>query len=527
MTALRYGFLGGWRNRQQTVLAVVSVALATVFLSLAFVLSLSTPGQAYLGERAMVGGDIVVLPRAMVGPGGNAGDQDWAWQGWSKDTPGIYGDLFPDAFDGRLVSTTSTPWLAIERAVAGIPGARFYPDYQMPALLHLGDKTILATIRARAPELDARLGMDRYVQAGRALSAADDGQPNALIDGFRLNIDAPVASTFVYDRFNKDWAFLDRGWPMVVPEPAPATGASISIELPRVITANGQFTFDYASPLPANLNVVGQYRIDTGVWDWTNHKLLSQGYELSGRDVRPIPDPFVREPAVWTSPQFFVTMDTFRVLAARAGWNEPEPVDGAILLADTTLSRQIAQGLQVQFPAATVITLTDLLGQVDVGPEPMAATPADDVLSNRTTGAQYAQAAAVPPSWVKWVVTVLAYVIGGLLFTANLWLVLSRRFREVTVLRALGAARGQTFVLLTTEVIFAAVVGALAGWLVVVPLLMLQLGTSGALMGQLWATVGRLLAAAEVLAVAMALPAALALSLRATQVPPAEVIRRG
>ena len=527
MTALRYGFLGGWRNRQQTTLAVVSVALATVFLSFAFVLSLSAPGRAYLGERAMVGGDIVVLPRAMVGPGGNAGDHEWAWQDWSKDTPGIYGDLFPDAFDGRLVSVTSTPWSAIERAVAGIPGAAFYPDYQMPALLHLEDKTILATIRARDPELDARLHIDRYVQAGRVLNAADDGQPNALIDGFRLNVDAPVASTFAYDRFNGDWVFLDRGWRMVVPGPAPATSTTISVELPRVITANGQTAFDYSSPLPLSLNVVGQYRISTGVWDWTNHKLLSQGYELSARDARPIPDPFVREPAVWTSPQIFITVDTFRALVTQAGWNEPEPMDGAILLADTAQSRKIAQGLQVQFPAATVLTIADLLNQVDVGPEPMAATPVADTLANRAMPAQYPQTTPAPPSWVKWVVTVLAYVIGGLLFTANLWLVLSRRFKEVTVLRALGAARGQTFVLLTTEVIFAAVVGALAGWLVVVPLVMLQVGTSGVPIGQLWATMGKLFAAAELLAMAVALPAALALSLRATQVPPAEVIRRG
>jgi len=36
-----------------------------------------------------------------------------------------------------------------------------------------------------------------------------------------------------------------------------------------------------------------------------------------------------------------------------------------------------------------------------------------------------------------------------------------------------------------------------------------------------------LLAAAEVLAVAVAMPAALALSWRAAEVPPAEVIRRG
>ncbi|MHB0886418.1 MAG: FtsX-like permease family protein [Bacillota bacterium] len=527
MTALRYGFLGGWRNRQQTTLAVISVALATVFLSFAFVLSLSAPGRAYVGERAMVGGDIVVLPRAMVGPGGNAGDHEWVWQDWSKDTPGVYGDLFPNAFDGRLVSVTSTPWPAIERAVAGLPGAAFYPDYQMPALLHLGDKTILATIRARNPELDTRLDIDRYVQAGRALNVADNGQPNALIDGFRLNIDAPVASTFAYDRFNGDWAFLDRGWPMVVPEPAPATSTAISVEIPRVTTADGQMAFDYSSPLPLSLNVVGQYRINTGDWDWANHKLLSQGYELGARDARPIPDPFVREPAVWTSPQIFVTMDTFRALANQVGWNEPEPIDGAILLADTAQSRKIAQELQVQFPAATVLTISDLLNQVDVGPEPMAATPPVDVLTLRAEGAKYALSTPLPPSWVKWVVMVLAYVIGGLLFTANLWLVLSRRFKEVTVLRALGAARGQTFVLLSTEVVFAAVVGALAGWLVVIPLVMLQAGTSGVPIGQLWATVGKLLAAAEVLAVVVALPAALALSLRATQVPPAEVIRRG
>ncbi len=230
---------------------------------------------------------------------------------------------------------------------------------------------------------------------------------------------------------------------------------------------------------------------------------------------------------MWTSPQIFVTVDTFRVLAAQAGWNEPAPVDGAILLADTSQSRKIAQELQVQFPAATILTIADILNQVDVGPEPMATTPATDVLTLRAEGAQYSQTTPLPPSWVKWVVTVLAYVIGGLLFTANLWLVLSRRFKEVTVLRALGAARGQTFVLLTTEVTFAAVVGALAGWLVVVPLVMLQAGTSGMPIGQLWATMGKLLAAAEVLAVAVALPAALALSLRATQVPPAEVIRRG
>lgn len=189
--------------------------------------------------------------------------------------PGCIRGSLPRCLRRQARVVTSTAWSAIEQAVAGIPGAAFYPDYQIPALLHLGDKTILATIRARDPELDTRLNVSRYVQAGRALNEVDNGQLNALVDGFRLNIDAPVASTFAYDRFNGDWAFLDRGWPMVVPEPAPATSTAISVELPRVATADGQTAFDYSSPIPLSLNVVGQYRINTGDWDWTKPQTSS------------------------------------------------------------------------------------------------------------------------------------------------------------------------------------------------------------------------------------------------------------
>ncbi|MHB8928899.1 MAG: FtsX-like permease family protein [Bacillota bacterium] len=533
MGAFKYGFLGAWRNRQSTGLAVASMTLASIFLCFALVLSAGTPSQAYVAERLMAGGDIIVMPFAMAGPGGGgAGTAEMAWRPWGLETPGFYGDLFPDSFDGRLVSakrmdgaTFEHVLAGIERTTAGIPGAAVRPVYEMPVVLRVGGKAIWATVRTRDPDLDERLVLSRFISAGRPLGREDAGQPSALIDSSRLQIDTPNAADFGYDVFNGKWAYVYRGRPQIIDEPPPSVGSILTVELPRVAVLNSGTAFNYEDAVPKDVKVVGEYRLQTGEWNWISNELRAEGYR-SRKSRRPPRShgEIAVEPAVWSSPLLFVTEATFMDLAARSGWTDPRPTYWIIQLPNTLRSRDLARDLQAQWPEATVAAVADLVVQSDAAPQPMTAAPRDSPYDYHF-GSAFTPPVPSPPSWLKWLVTVLAYTIGGLLFAANLWIILSRRYSEAALLRALGARRWQTFALLATEVVAVAGVGALLGWLLTLPLIALQLRglAAGAFLGVALSFLGTV----EALAFLVAFPAAIGFGLRATQVPPAEVIRHG
>ncbi len=532
MGAFKYGFLGAWRNRQSTGLAIASMTLASIFLCFALVISAGTPSQAYLAERLMAGGDIVIMPFAMAGAGGGgAGTAEMAWRPWSLETPGFYGDLFPDAFDGRLVSAEPMDATAVDhlladlnRAASGIHGAVVHPVYEMPIVLHLGGKAIWATIRTRHTGLDDRLGLKHFIIAGRPLSGDDDGQLSALIDAFRLQIDTPNAETVGYDRFNGEWAYVYRGRPQMIDEPPPSEGSTIDVELPRASVSGNIATFNYEETVPVDVKVVGEYRLQTGEWNWISSELRVDGYRgRLGAKPPKFHGEITVEPAVWSSPLVFVTQATFMDLAAKAGWAEPRPSYWTIQLPNTLASRDLARELQAKLPNATVAAVADLVPGSDAAPQPMVAEPRDPF--DYHLGSKFTPPIPAPPSWLKWLVTVLAYTIGGLLFAANLWIILSRRYSEAALLRALGARRWQTFALLATEVVVVAGVGAMLGWVLTLPLVALQLRglSAAAFLG----VVGPFLGTVEGLALLVALPAAVVFGLRATQVPPAEVIRHG
>lgn len=533
MGAFKYGFLGAWRNRQSTGLAIASMTLASIFLCFALVLSAGTPSEAYVAERLMAGGDIVMMPFAMAGTGGGgAGTAEMAWRPWNIETPGFYGDLFPDAFDGRLVSAKPMDAAAVDRMLAdlnrtasSIHGAVVRPVYEMPIVLHMDGKAIWATIRTRDPGFDDRLGLRRFISAGRPLGRDDDGQPSVLIDSSRLEIYTPDAGAFGYDRFNGEWAYVYRGRPQMIDEPPPSVGSTLNVELPRASVVEGKAAFDYEDTVPIDVKVVGEYRLQTGEWNWISSELRMEGYRTK---LGPKPPKFhgelVVEPAIWSSPLIFVTQATFMELAAKSGWAAPQPSYWTIQLPNTLTSRDLARDLQAKWPNATIAAVADLVADSDTAPQPMAAAPHASPFDYHY-GSVFTPLIPSPPSWLKWLVTVLAYTIGGLLFAANLWIILAKRYSEAALLRALGARRWQTFALLATEVVAVAGVGALLGWILTLPLMALQL--RGLAAGVFLGVAGSFLGTIEGLALLVALPAAVGFGLRATQVPPAEVIRHG
>ncbi|MHB0885506.1 MAG: FtsX-like permease family protein [Bacillota bacterium] len=509
------------------------MTLASIFLCFALVLSAGTPSEAYVAERLMAGGDIVILPFAMAGTGGGgAGTAEMAWRPWSLETPGFYGDLFPDAFDGRLVSAKPMDATAVDRmltdlsrAASSLRGVVIRRVYEMPILLRLGGKAIWATVRSRDPAQDDRLGLNRFITTGRPLTRDDDGQPLALIDSSRLQIDSPNADVFGYDRFNGEWAYVYRGRPQMIDEPPPSVGATLTIDLPSTSSSGNIATFNYDKTVPVDLKIIGEYRLQTGEWNWISSELGAEGYRSrKGARLPRLHGEILTEPAVWSSPLVFVSQATFMDLAARSGWSAPQPSYWTIQLPNTLTSRDLARDLQARWPEATIAAVADLVADSDAAPEPMVAAPQDSPF-NYHLGSTFTPPIPSAPSWLKWLVTVLAYTIGGLLFAANLWIILARRYSEAALLRALGARRWQTFALLATEVVAVAGVGALLGWVLALPLMALQL--RGTATSVFLGIAGSFLGTVEGLALLVALPAAVGFGLRATQVPPAEVIRHG
>ncbi len=483
------------RSFTRSVLAVLSIAFATVTLIAAGHLAMGHPGEAASTARAFIGGDVLVFPQAMaVEDAALHPEPSWRLSWGDPDGQHLLSELLPSAFHRGVMVDEAACVKDLEgmipeiKQVDGVTGV--YPVYSMPALIKLGDELTLGSLRARDPERDQKLGLDEYLTEGKYLSAP--GQ--AVVENWVPETEIEGRREFGYDRFDGQRIFLSGAQP-VVSSPQPAGQIRVSVPSHRA------GVWDYTDPEEFFYEVVGSLQLPTRKHYWSRQRLTMTGLTHQYREDRDYPSRFIRETRYWTTPQVQLGWEDFFSAAEAAGW-EPEPSALAVSVESPALTGRQVEDIRRLVAGGTVVSVADWFENHQMSPEPMLAIPPGDILQVRSEGEDFPTPSFAPPQVVVSMITWSAYIMGAMLYAGTVYIVLMRRRQQLALMKVLGATNGQVLCSVLTEMVTLGAVGSLIGLGVMSPPVLWQLGTAAGTAGDFLRTVAGM--GGQVLLVAVA-----------------------
>ena len=451
---LALAWRGVLRDLDRTILAILGMAIAAAILAGAIAIPDGFPPAAQQGARLLVGGDVLVTTQSLPGPGA-AGT--WAW----TPVQHTYSTDLPMFFPGTAGVLSPGPATLNLPALARLPGiAAVYPDYALPALDAAGHQVVL---RGRDPGLDARLGVQRFIRTGRALTASD---------GLAAVVD-------------------------VAGGPAPA---SVTLRVP---TLRGT-VWDYGDLHPFTFPVVGGYAVAA---DEPAQVETPDGQEVIG------PSGPMTSTAYWPSPDVWVPLTTWRSIWAKVASGATFAPAQVALLATSTLH------------AATVAREAALVAPMAIQVPQLVAVAGDTFAVQGQTPVVTSGRAAGMPLPLGGLTAAFAVAAAALIMAGTLLTVVAGRRREIGILKALGASPASLAGMVAGEAAGLALLGGALGFgfvrLVVTLILLAAHASAAEIVG------GGLRDAGIVLGgcVAAALICALLPALEAARVSVAEVLR--
>jgi len=462
------GLKNAWRNRARTVLATVSIAVASVIFLSSSTLSRGYPAGAFLAMRQLMGGDILLIPEKSVLTREDLarGGYIWRFKKKSFDAPNLIMGLNPSAYSYGTIQgfpTSGNPGVTAERYAEVLASLTRHSAVKyaaikqsLPFLVQLPSQVPTST----APSygygfLDARdITQDRETWKIRPTS----GEYLSKTDPLRTGVSCT------------GWSGLP-----ILP------GVPLNIAVPRYAgktRPDGSPYLDYENPIRTLLRMKGRVS-------------FTEGDDVT--TLRTMSDPVV-----------FVARDMLTALAQAAGY-PPEATYRGISVTIKTMSEleSVAALLRREFPDFTVLPASTLEGTV----------------------AEQAGMSAGVPMDMRRVSEVLAFITAALLSAVNLTVLMLSRRNEIGILRALGATRFNIACMVLTESVWIAFLGSLVGCIVTQPAILWQMSSNNAartaIAREIGSGTGRTVAFSVATAVVFGfLPVA-----RALRVTPAQVLR--
>jgi len=400
------GLRNAWGNRGRTVLGVASMAVAALVFMSGATLSRGYPAQAYFEARQLLGADLLLLPGKTVMSREDLAGADYVWRFVRKSLDR------PDAtlgFDAGPFSYGILQGLPVSQ-VKGVSEDRYR---EVLSLLRKEPSIKSATLKQSIPFLmpvTTSLGLSYCYGFLEARDIAED------------------IATWKMDQAVRSGKYLDPGDERGMSGIACAGWAGMRVftfgmpelEVPRCRgrLESGLWVLDYADPLRAELRIRGAaYFIDS----------------TSSR---------------YSDPVIFVSRGTFAEIARRAGFPDAATYWGiGAAVKDMSELEDVIALLRRQYPDFTVIGV------------PYLAAAA---------GTQSGVPAGIPVD-VREVTEALVFITAALLSAANLAVLMVSRKNEIGILRALGATRWNIACMVLSETMSIALIGAIAGSLLVQP----------------------------------------------------------
>ncbi len=480
------GIRNAWRNRQKSLLIIISMAVASLMLGSALSLSHGYPANIDLVQRGFMGGDVAVYaPRFAISQSDLA--TNFAYARLPADDLSALGDLDPELYqEGFLtVPGEGQGYMPLVETADRLSTSRYvravYPYYILPGFLSDNDGSgTLAPLRGRNPFLDrVYFHYQDTVVAGRYLDTTDEGQMVAVVDLGRERQGLPL----------------------------PAVGNLVAVRVPAIRTdASGQIYYDYSASRVFTFQVIGQISMAT--------RQYSYG---SGRDTRSVQ-------LYWNTPQIMIPSSTWQQIyyEMSGGQRVTAVPEMGVILGDLSQANDVAADLQARLPAHTVVAVpAHIAVAASRGlPEPLTAIPPE----YRPTTAPKWQL-GIPVDMTSMIMLVV-YLTAGLLAATNMLALLTRRRQEMGILRALGATAAEVVLMIETEVATLSILGVVIGFgfvrLVAISTLVSNQVSFAGIVTNTLADLGRVVG----VTVACALVFGLFPALRAVHMRPVEVLRR-
>lgn len=426
MVFLLLGVKNAWRNIGRSSIAILSMALATAFLTYSVSLGRGYSPGIYADYRGVIGGEIAAYA-TVFDIGADNGPETLEYRRLIESPMTDLAMFHPECFDpGYLSPVDHSEQFAPEllEEIGSYPGiTAAYPRYQMPALWQGNLQGVLLDVglRGRDPALDAMLVKhpEELICAGRWFSEEDEGQPVCVLP-------------------------KHRAWSTGLLEP-PAIGEKITISLPTITEMDGDYLFDRLNRQSVELTVIGYIEVSSRFLSWhaTQGELIEYLY--------------------WTFEEIQLPLTTWQHLWETSGGTSFRPQQFSLIVDDVAYLEDTLFNLRSNYQGISLVSVVDQVERIKQTME-WETRPklAPDWLyyqaPERNTRGSFQEDLRLP-------IGLALFMVAALVIAANLLIMVSERKTEIAVLKAVGTRRVQIMLMIVSEAFLIAVLGSVLGFL--------------------------------------------------------------
>ncbi|MCL2548116.1 MAG: ABC transporter permease [Symbiobacteriaceae bacterium] len=430
-----FGFKHAWRYLDRSVLVIISIALATGFVTYSTGLSRGYTQQDFAPYRSLIGGEISVYSINL----------NLASQG--EDTIWRYQDLTD-------VQSTDLAWMMPELSGEGyvspsLPPSSFnaedilalremhsvdlvYPRYQMPAITCGSTGMWQTVLRGRNLAYDAvrESSLKDYVSQGRWFRETDQGE---LVVVVSRSSNAPPGEHFA------------------------GTGDLLRILVPRIIQKNGDVRYDYSDPIAVELRVIGVLQMEARdisyqtLHSWVEVTPFSADFQVSSQLV---------------SDEIHLPYDTWEAIWHVAGGEAYLPQQLALTVKDLSHLEDVVLELRRVFPEYSFYSVPQLVSDLHTG---ISSEQPDPILLDTFTAIQLTRLRQpeqkVLAQDFRMPMAAMLFCNASLVLATSLLIMISERKKEVGILKSVGATRLQVIQMVVAEALLVSLIGASGGFL--------------------------------------------------------------
>lgn len=415
MTFMRLGTTNARRNLARSIFAILSMAVAAGFLTYSISLSRGYTQLYKADARSVIGGEIIAYARQF---GGIIPEGESKWQhAFLDESPFTDLETFhPELLSSGYLNTgqQQSRFSAedMENLATALPDLSYlYPRYQIPAVT-VDQNRRDTPLRGRDLQLDLQLTRHpaELLQEGRWFTAEDEGAMVAVVSKVQ---ELPTGSVI------------------------PATGATLRIEVPRLVYIDGEPTFLHGETIPFEFDVVGQIlavtrRVDSGSGD---------------------------APVYWQLPEVQIPLGTWEKIWQEIGGRDYQPEQISLGYSDLSFLEDTVLELRTRFPNFSVYSVAEHFQQAER--RGLIELLTDDLRELVVT--EDTQSAM--PLDLRLPFTVMIFVNAALVVAANLLIMVNERKTEIGILKSVGSQRGQVLLMILAEALIISLVGATVGFI--------------------------------------------------------------
>jgi len=422
------------RNWNRTGMIIIGMMVASALITITMAVAPGYTDLANLSYRQMTGADILIYPNRFVFEGPGEGTATWELRALSPDLP-TDAFFFHPGLPGGYLSPADAPPPAFDLSdlpemPAAIDGVlKVTPLRLLPAYAVIeadpGGRTVVIEVAIRGRDVSTdveHFNLPQRVTSGDYLDEGDEGEWVALINAY------PTAGLTSL-----------------------STGDRLVVRVPQVsgYARDGAPAFDYSRTVPFELRVKGEYVLSLGA------EPMEGLTDPMMRARPPMVEVGLDEPEIW------VTAETFdRIYEAVAGGPQRYTGQLGVIVRTMYEAKIIAARLSEALPYCSVLTVPQ---EVDLSGMNYEVKSVDGTPMRFVVTREYRSRAVVSDD-IKSELSVLAFIVAGLLVVANMYILVTQRRREIGILKAVGASGGDIFTLILTEALGYSLAGSVIGW---------------------------------------------------------------